>query len=417
VEARNQPFGEECVDINTVLAALRGGDAREDPYPLYAALHEGGTSAVPDAPGEIYSLVVYGYHEVEQALRNPALSVTDAHLLDAGGPGWREHATWLTLMGSMMFANAPEHTRMRRLIAQVFTPRRVAALEPAIVALIDGLMDRLDTLGAGGVPVDFLAEFAFPLPSDVIGEMLGVPEQDRAWFRPQVEAIGAVLDLGGTSAQTLATADAAATALREYFVELAAQRRRSPRDDLVSSLVQAGGLTEDELLGNLIVLFNAGFVTTTHLLGNGLWLLLTHPPAVDALRADPGRAASYVEEMLRYEAPVQVITRWAAADTEVAGVPIPRGGRILLLLGAANRDPRRFRDPDAFDPARPDAAPISFGAGIHYCIGAALSRLEGRIAFPRLLERFPTMALAEQPVHSGQLTLRGFGKLALILSS
>lgn len=408
------------MDIDTVLAALRSGTAREDPYPLYAALHSRGTSGVPEAPGEIYSLVVYGYHEVEQALRNPALSVTDAHQLDSAGPEWRRHATWSTLMGSMMFANAPEHTRMRRLIAQVFTPRRVAALEPAITALVDGLVDRLDALGSGGVPVDFMAEFAFPLPSDVIGEMLGVPERDRAWFRPQVEAIGAVLDLGGTTAQSLAAADAAATALREYFVELAAERRRSPREDLVSSLVQAGGLSEDELLGNLVVLFNAGFVTTTHLLGNGLVLLLTNAPMVAALRADPDRAPSYVEEMLRYEAPVQIITRWASVDTEVAGVPIPRGARVLLLLGAANRDPRRFRDPDVFDPARPEtgggqSAPISFGAGVHYCIGAALSRLEGRIAFPRLLDRFPAMALAERPVHTGQLTLRGFGKLPLLL--
>lgn len=403
------------MDINTVLAALRGGTARENPYPLYAALHSRGTSATPDAPGEIYSLVVYGYHEVEQALRNPALHVTDARQLDSAGPSWRAHPTWVTLMGSMMFANPPEHTRMRRLIAQVFTPRRVASLEPAIIGLVDELMERLRTLGVGGIPVDFMAEFAFPLPSDVIGEMLGVPRQDRAWFRPQVEAIGAVLDLGGSTGDRLAAADAAAAALRDYFVDLAAQRRRSPREDLVSSLVRADGLSEDELLGNLTVLFNAGFVTTTHLLGNGLRLLLDNPPLADALRAEPGQAPSYVEEMLRYEAPVQIITRWAATDTEVAGVPVPPGGRVLLLLGAANRDPRRFPDPDAFDPARPDPVPISFGAGIHYCIGAALSRLEGQIAFPRLLNQFPAMAFAEPPVHTGQFTLRGYGKLPLIL--
>lgn len=398
------------MDLVAALAALRSGAHRDDPYPIYAALHALGEAGRPTGAGEIYTAVAYGYDVVERALRDPALRVSDSHHLDRVWPTWRESPTWHTLTGSMMFANPPAHTRLRHIVGQAFTPRRMAALEPAIRRLIAELLDRLETRGG---PVDFLTEFAFPLPSDVIGELLGVPEADRAWFRPKVEAIGAILDLGAAPAGGVALADAAATALRDYFTDLAARRRAHPRDDLVSVLVRDAALTDDELLGNLVVLFNAGFVTTTHLLGNGLALLLERPGAVAAIRADPAAAPAYIEEILRFESPVQLVTRWAAEPTVVGGVPVPPGGRVLVLLGAANRDPRRFPDPDRFAPTRPDNRPLSFGAGIHYCVGAALSRLEARIAFPLLFTRFPGLAIAERPTRSGQLTLRGFTKLPI----
>lgn len=393
--------------INTVLAALRGPEGRDNPYPYYTSLHRTGIASVPTGETEIYSVVAHGYEAAEQALRDPNLYYTDAVQLDSFGPGWRQFPVWTTLTQSMMFNNPPTHTRLRRQIAQVFTPRRIAALEPAIVDLIGRLLDRMAELGAGGDPVDFMAEFAFPLPSDVIGAMLGVPEADRPWFRPLVEAIGAVLDLGGTTMARMEAANDAALKLREYFLDLAARRRVEPADDLVSSLVEAGGLTDDELVGNLVVLFNAGFATTTHMFGNGLLILLDRPELTDALRDDPSLAPGYVNEILRYDAPVQLTTRWAVRETEVAGFPVPEKGRVLILLGAGNRDPRRFPDPDSFDPSRPDNVPLSFGGGIHYCIGAALSRLEGHLAFPMLLRRFPKLALAGAPVRGDQLTLRG----------
>jgi cytochrome P450 len=399
------------LSVSAALSALHAEGQRDDPYPIYAALHASGTGAGLTDRDPMYHAVGYGYEVVEKALRNPALRVSDAGQLDRTHLGWKRHPVWRTLMGSMMFANPPEHTRMRKLIAQVFTPRRIAALEPAVHRLTSSMLDRL---AAQSGPVDFLADFAFPLPNEVMCELLGVPQSDRGWFRPQVDAIGTILDLGGGTKENVAVADAAAVALREYFAELAARRRAAPEDDLISSLVQAG-LAEDELLGNIIVLFNAGFVTTTHLLGNGLALLLQHPDVLAAVRADPALVPGLVEEVLRYEAPVQVITRWAAEPTKLGELEIPHRKRVLLLLGAGNRDPRRFTDPDVFDVGRANNSPLSFGAGIHYCIGAALSRMEGRLAFPMLLSRFPGLTLAEAPTRSGELTLRGYAKLPITL--
>lgn len=215
-------------------------------------------------------------------------------------------------------------------------------------------------------------------------------------------------------------ADTAAREMTAYFADLAARRRARPGDDLVSALVQAleadgGALSEEELMANLIVLFNAGFVTTTHLLGNGLTLLLRHPRHLARLRADPGLAASYVEEILRFEVPTHFAVRWAAADAEVASTFVPQGSWLLVLAAAANRDPARFADPDTFDPARFTAArgeqTLSFGAGAHYCLGAALARLEGVCGLRQLVTRLPHLRLAQEPETPRQLMLRGYDNL------
>ncbi|HET8658658.1 MAG TPA: cytochrome P450 [Micromonosporaceae bacterium] len=398
------------------LRELLSGDGRRNPYAFYAQLHEQGPACRLDPRRDRYDLVVHGYDAVASVLRDPAFGMLDAAYMDRGRMQWRDHPALRTLYGSIFFANAPGHTRVRRQFSQVFTARRVAALEPAVVRLIEQMLDRLATLGAGGQPVDFMAELALPLPSDVIGELLGVPEPDRAWFPPRVLAIGALLELGPAIWKHLAAADQAAVELTGYFAELAAKRRAQPRDDLVSALVQAqaeqaGQLDDTELLANLITLFNAGFVTTTHLLGNGLVLLLERPEQRAALLADPELAPAYVEEILRYEPPVHFGVRRALADTEVAGLPVAAGSTALVLLGAANRDPARYPDPDAFLPSRPDNQPLSFGGGVHYCLGAALSRLEGRLALPMLLERFPRLALAGEPDERSQLVLRGYDRL------
>lgn len=400
------------MDAAVALKTLRSEEGRKDPYPCYAALHRHGPVYAPPG-GEPYTLVAHGYDVVNQVLRDPVFRVADAAYMDEISTAWRKNPTWLTLTKSMMFVNAPDHSRMRGLVSQALSPRRVASLEPAIIGLIDNLLDRMAELGTGGAALDFMAEFAFRLPIDVMGELLGVPAADRAWFRPRVEAIGAAIDIGGGDAARMAISNTSVGELRAYFAELAEQRRRAPREDLVTSLVQASGggadrLTEDELLANLIVLFNAGFVTTTHLFGNGLALFLRQPEHAARLRERPELAAAYVEEILRYEASVQILIRFAGEDTEVAGVPVPRRGKVLLLPAAANRDPRRYHNPEVFDPARPDIQPLSFGAGPHFCLGAALSRREGQLAFPRLVERFPRIAPAGEPTRSDQLNLSGY---------
>ncbi len=394
------------------LAGLLSEEGRRDPYPHYAELHRHGQAA-PIVPGESqYSVVVYGYDAVNEVLRDPRYLMTDAEQIEPSRPDWRDHPALYTLLNSVFFANGERHTRMRRTFNQVFTARRVAALRPAMARLADELLDRLAELGASGTPVEFMAEFAFPFPANVIGELLGVPTEDRAWFRPRVLSIGRILELGGGTAENMAVADRGATELTGYFAELADKRRAEPRDDLISALVvDDTQLDETELLANLITLFNAGFVTTTHLMGNGLALLLARPHLADALRERPELAERYVEEILRYEPPTHFVIRRASVDADIAGVPVPAGSAVLILLGAANRDPVRFPRPDEFDGARDDGLAMAFSAGPHFCMGAALSRAEGQVALPRLLRRFPALALAGEPVGGRQLMLRGFDSM------
>lgn len=408
----------ESMEARISLKELQSVRWRRDPYAYYARMHERGTAERLDTARDGYDFMVYGYEAADRVLKDPAFRLMDTEYMDGKVSRWRDHTVLRVLKDSVFFVNDAVHLRMRRLFHQVFTPRRVTALEPAIVRIIDELLDRMAELTAGGAPVDFMAEFAFPLPSNVIGELLGVPEEDRAWFRPRVRALSEIFELDGSTWSNMRSADEATGELRAYFAELAAKRRIDPRDDMVSALVAARGegsvqLTDDELLANLIALFNAGFVTTTHMFGCGLTLLLARPQALAALRASPGLAASYVEEVLRYEPPTHFLIRYAAADSEIAGLPIPRGSSVVVALGAANRDPRRFPDPDVFDPLRVDNRPLSFGAGPHFCLGAALTRVEGQLAFPRLFQRFPELALAGDPGVPTKLMFRGYETLAV----
>ena len=408
------------MDAPMSLKDLLSDEGRRNPYAFYAQLHRRG-EAFALGEGEAYDIVVHGYEAADRVLRDSTFRMLDAEYLDRTGTRWRDHPAVRTLQDSIFFANGGDHARVRRLFSQAFTARRVAALQPAVVRITDHLLDRLAELGADGSPVDFMAEFALPLPSDVIGELLGVPEQDRSWFPPRVRAFGAVLEIGRHSWREVIAADAAAVELTEYFADLLAQRRDAQRGDIVSALAQIQAIDPDqlsdaELLANLITMFNAGFVTTTHLLGNGLALLIEHPQALAALRDEPERAPSYVEEMLRYEPPVHFGVRFASADGEIAGVPVPKGSSVLVLMAAANRDPRRFPDPDTFDPLRPDNQHLAFSAGPHYCLGAALSRVEGQLALPRLLRRFPYLALAGDPGERNNLMLRGYDSLSITVT-
>jgi cytochrome P450 len=260
-------------------------------------------------------------------------------------------------------------------------------------------------------------DFAFLLPVTVICELIGIPEPDRESFRPVGRDLAATIE-PSVDEQSLARADVAAIWLNEYFTVLAAKRRAGPRDDLMTALVESsdaqdGRLSDAALLDNLALLLVAGFETTTNLLGNGVRLLLHHPDLAGALRDEAIPAAAFVEEVLRYDSPVQYTSRCRRDRGEICGVPVTPDLEVLLLLGAGNRDGRRFPDPDAFRPERAVSGPLSFGAGAHYCIGSALARLESAIAFPRLLRRFPQLAAAGEPERRSRVVLRGFETLPL----
>ncbi|HWG27435.1 cytochrome P450 [Actinospica sp.] len=408
------------MEAEQIVGALMTPKGRGDPYPLYAAARElGPVRRVKDLPMHLCT----GYAEINAVLRDNAFGKLE---FDRLPEEWRsliaEDGAMESFSRSVLEMNPPNHRRVRSLMSSAFTQRRVAGLEPAIVRMTEGLLDELAALGEGGRPVDFMENFAFRLPVNVICELLGVPEEDRYRFRPLAHDLTFVLELT-ENFDDFGPADAAAVQLRAYFTELAERRRAEPQDDLVSALVQVndahdGRLSDAELLGNLLLLLVAGFETTTNLLGNGLYLGFEHPEVLDLVRKGEISVAAYVEEVLRHDSPVQLTSRIAVSeDARIGGHHVPPGEQVMLLIGAANRDPARFENPDVFDPTRSDNVPLSFGAGIHYCLGQGLARLEGKIAFEMLLERFPVMELAAQPERRDRLVLRGYQTLPITVSS
>ncbi|MGN9779526.1 cytochrome P450 [Micromonospora sp. H33] len=405
------------MDASEAVALLMSPQGRLDPYPTYERLRAHGP-VVEAAPG---FFVVTGYAEADAILRDARFGVLDDDLRDNLWPGWRQSAAVASISRSMLRTNPPDHTRLRRLAAGAFTPRRIAAMRETVAAQADQLIDAMADRGRDGTPVDVMADFAYPLPVGVICALLGVPPEDRPLFRRWAADLTGILEPEITP-EDLAVADRGATELSGYFADLVAARRRAPADDLTTALVQvhdADGdrLSGDELLANLVVLLVAGFETTTNLLGNGLVVLLEHPREAAALRAHPEFAPEYVEELLRFDSPVQLTTRRSDAPGRVAGMELPAGSWALLLLGAANRDPRRFPEPARFDPWRAQPHPLSFGAGPHYCLGAGLARLEAQVAFPLLLRRLPDLAPAGEPRRRTRLTLRGYDTLPVTVTA
>ncbi|OKH99753.1 hypothetical protein A6A06_21990 [Streptomyces sp. CB02923] len=393
--------------------ALFTPEARDNPVPVYRALHAGGpVHRLDDA-----WVVVCGYAEVDEVLRSPVFQVKDSGFRERTRPGWTaEHPSAAMVGDSVIRARAPHHERVRRLLSRPLTSRRVAGLR---TAALGHTRELLTGLGAGTGPVDFVDGFAYPLPIAVICDLLGVPVEDRGWFRGQATDLSYVLEPAGRE-RDLTRADAAASGLMEYFARLVGLRRRQPEQDLVSSLVQVsdgdgGRLSERELVANLVLMLAAGFETTASLLANGLAVLLDRPADRERLARDPSAAAAWVQEVLRYDPPAQATDRWATEDTEIGGVRVPEGTQVLLLLGAANRDPRRFAAPDDFDPGRADNQPLTFGAGPHFCLGSALARMEAEIAFHELLARYPRIASAGTPVRTDRLALRGHAELLVTL--
>ena len=392
-------------------------EGRADPYPHYKLIRD----RAPVLRSSTGALVLTRYQDGMTALRNPRFGrgivgrqARPQTLVGTASPELRQEF-FERSANSMLFADPPDHTRLRRLANRAFTPRRVEQLRPAVQAAVDAIVDRMADAGSA----DVMSELAFPLPVTVIGELLGVPAGDRARFQPLVRAATVGLEPFVTD-EDLRAAMVAQDEMRAYFADLLTDRRQNPADDLLTDLAAAreadDALSDDEIIATAILLFAAGFETTTNLIGNGLLALLRHPDQFDRLRREPGLGPSAVEELLRFDSPVQVNSRTALEAGEVAGEAVEPGQMIMILQGAANRDPDRFDDPDRLDLGRTDNVPLSFGWGAHHCLGAPLARMEGDVVFTTLAARFPEIALtAPELTWKAGITLRGLAALPVEL--
>ena len=385
-----------------------------NPYPAYAALRAEDPVHFSAA---IQAWVLTAYEDCERVLRDAdtfsSSSYTASGQLATALQQQRREFP-LGEVPTVLNSDPPVHTRLRSLLNRAFTPRAIDGLRPHVEEIAASLLAGADRAGGR---FDAVTGFAQPLPIIVIAELLGVPPSDRDRLKEWSTAIANTTNVLNTE-PALAAARQATLELIAYMDEVVAQRRTAPGADIMTALVQAeeGGerLSHDELLAFSILLLLAGHETTTNLIGNGLLALTEHPEQAARLRADPDLLPSAVEEFLRYDSSVQGAVRFARQTAEVGGRTIEQGSTLLLLLGAANRDPAQFPDPDALDVARSPNRHLSFGRGIHFCLGAPLARLEGDIAFTALLDRFPELRLAEGGAQrSGTLVLRGMGKLEL----
>ncbi|MEV7526148.1 cytochrome P450 [Streptomyces sp. NPDC091371] len=390
------------------LATLIDPASRPDPYRILGALRDASPHVASDG------LVVVGrYGDCSKVLRDPGMSSEHDRSRLAGGRGARAMKT-----GNFLHLDPPDHTRIRRLVTKAFTPRAVAALEPRIRAMVDELLTAARDRGS----LDVVTGLAHPLPVRVICELLGVPAEDHGRFQEWSASLAETLEPplpGLVGARAKVAAAQARAEFIAYFRELIAERRASARDDLVSHLIQVkedgDQLTESELLATCILLINAGHETSANLINNGVLALLRHPDQLDLLRREPALAPSVVEEVLRYDTPVQLTLRVASEPTRLGDARIEADDLIVLLLGAANRDPEAYEDPDRFDIRRTAARPhLSFSAGPHFCLGAGLARLEARIVFEVFASRFvnPRLSAAEI-AYKPNLNLRGPARLEI----
>ena len=380
----------------------------QDPYPFYAALR----ARAPVHRSRLLNAWLFTRHaDVDAVLRGHRTFGTDPRkgTLTARQAALLPPPEEYTLL----LLDPPDHTRLRSLVGKAFTPRAVAALEGRIRRIMGSLLDDIEDTAS----FDLVSAIAQPLPMTVIAEMLGVEARDRARFKVWSEKRARLLE-PTVSLRERRVALAATAAFDAYFRAVIAARRVAPRDDILSALVQAedGGdrLSEREMLNMLRLLLVAGNETTANLIGNGMLALLRSPGQLRRLRDDPGLISSAVDELLRFDAPVQATFRRVLSDCEVAGVGLRKRDNLCVLIGAANRDPEVFDDPDRLDVARAHCPHLSLGRGVHHCIGSVLARLEGRIAFEMLLERFAHIALLdERPRFRHGVVLRGLHSLPL----
>ncbi|MGW1551010.1 cytochrome P450 [Streptomyces sp. NPDC002346] len=387
-----------------------------DPYPAYTALRAAGRVHRFEPTNQ---WLVPHYADVSALLRDRRLGRTYLHRFTheefGRTPPPAAHEPFTTLNGQgILDLEAPDHTRIRRLVSKAFTPRTVEQLVPTVQRLAAELVDSF--VGAGGG--DLLAAVAEPLPVAVIAEMLGIPESDRGLLRPWSAAICGMFELN-PSEETASAAVHASVEFSTYLRELIAERRKNPGTDLISALIAAHDegerLSEQEMISTCVLLLNAGHEATVNTTVNGWWTLLRHPEQLAALRADHGLLPTAVEELMRYDTPLQMFERWVLDDIEIDGTVIPRGSEVALLFGSANRDPARFAEPDTLDLSRQENPHITFGAGIHFCLGAPLARVELAASFGELLRRAPRMRLASEPEWNPGYVIRGLKELRVEL--
>jgi hypothetical protein len=395
---------------------------RADPIPMYDAIRERGllsqgpfgfVSASHGVCANVLRSDTFGV-----GLRPESMPFPTAQVLRLG--------TWGAVPTpvdppSMLAVDPPVHTRYRRLVSKVFTARAMEALRPRIEVVAGELLDDLaGQASRASAPVDLVTSYAAQLPVTVIAEILGVPMQMREQFLVWGNGAAVTLDIG-ISYREFRRAEHDLKAMRAWMLEHFAQLRKSPGEDLLSQLVavkdQGEHLSEDELAATAMLLLGAGFETTVNLIGNGTVQLLAHPEQLERLQAEPSLWPNAVEEVLRYDSPVQRTARVAMAPTRLSGTPLKTGQLVIALIGGANRDPAVFDDPHAFDVARANAREhLAFSAGVHYCLGAALARLEGEIGLRTLFDRFPDLALAGTPTRRGTRVLRGYDEIPVRLS-
>jgi cytochrome P450 len=381
-------------------------EVRLDPYPLYHQLRAG-EPVQWNEHIEIWTLTRYA--DVAAVLRDPRLSADRTRADRFRMPPGRQ------VYQSMLTLDPPDHTRLRTLVNKAFTPTTVARLRPRIQALVDQILDEAAERGR----MEVIADLAYPLPVTVIAEMLGVPPEDYEIFKDWSATLAANLDPLKAGEVREAAFDAR-DALSEYLSGIVERRRAEPRDDLISALlaVEESGdvLSHRDLLIMCNLLLIAGHETTVNLIGNGLRALLTHPDEMKRLREEPALIETAVEELLRFDSPVQLTGRVVAEPLEIAGASMEPGHFVMVLLGAANRDPERFAEPDRLDLARHPNQHLAFGRGIHFCLGAPLARVEGQVAIGSLVRRFPNLRLDGEPVQRDTVTLRGLESLPVALA-
>lgn len=399
--------GRDHVPTGVELTAL-DPTFRADPYPVLARLRE---REPVHYDGVIGRWVLTRQDDVDRLLRDRTLSVD---------PRKANEGTYMRVFErfgdfSMLFQDPPDHTRLRSLVSKAFSPRAVDRLGPRIVDLAEELLSGVATADR----FDVIETLAGPLPVIVIAEVLGVDPSDRRDFKrwSDAQAMGLNPLLTEDERTWVAEADAE---LEAYLLSTIADRRARPREDLISAMITAQDagdrLTEGEILTMCELLLAAGNVTTTDLIGNGVWLLLRHPEQLRGLRDDPSLVAHAVEEILRLESPVVQTARIAVADMTIGGCPVRRGESILASLAAANRDPAVYPEPDRFDITRRDVHHFAFGGGVHFCLGAPLARLEAQLAITTLLRRFPSLRLADEPLEWRALpAFRGLVSLPVVV--
>jgi cytochrome P450 len=405
-------------DTHTADAAfaeiLFSPEGLQDPYPRYRTLRE--TSPVHHS--KLGPWVFTAYDDVLATLRDKAVGKNVAAFMQGRfGGEWKEHAALRRMGTSMLWANPPEHTRLRRLANQGFTGNMVEKLRGGIQRTLDRLLDPIAEAGGG----DIVNDVCYPLPLYTVAGLLGMPLDEAPLMREPMRNFQRTFELGLT-AQELREADDGAQFSDDYFADLIARKRREPGDDLVSALIEvsdaeSGRLSPVELVGMCNMVIGAGFETTTHMLGNGVRAFAHHPGEVRKLRADMSLLDSATDEILRYDAPVQIVVRMLAEPRTFGGVRIEAPAQLILVLGAANHDPAHFTRPEEFRVDRRESKASSFGAGIHTCMGWRLAKLQAEIFYTTLLRRFSSFELRAEPTYRPRLTLRGVESLDIAVTN